>query len=205
MKLMMLSLLVLAIGCDTPTRSRFPNSTSVGGDAFTTTPGGTTTTPTTPTTTTTTPGFQNCNLTSRSSSADIGNVAVCKSSSDETVIQFVTSLTNTDSRVCLVPMYNNDYLGDPQCTYTTAEKVMTGRLYKYSNYSGVPINGVTVLKETLLVDFFGCQDAYKKYIQYYCPANPNYAPCVQGATNYRTSMCNYFSQKYPNTYVRITF
>lgn len=212
MKLMILSLLVLAVGCDTPTRSRFPNSTSVGGDAFTTTPGSTTTTPGTTTTTpgtTSSPGFESCNLTTRSSTADLGSLGICKSSLDETQVRFVTSITETTSRICIIPTYkdssgNSTYLGDPQCTYTEAEKIYTGRLYKNrTGTSSYPITGVMVMKEALLVEYFACMDSYAKYIQYYCPANPAYAPCVQGATNYRNSVCNNFKAKYPNNYLDI--
>lgn len=215
MKLLILSLLVVAAGCDTPTRSRFPSTV---GDAITqpgpvsplepignTTSGSTTSgsNPGTPPS----PGFENCNLTQRSSSTDTGSIGVCKSSIDETQIRFVSSLGDTTRRTCLIPTYkdqygNSTYLGDPQCTYTETEKVYTGRLYKNRNgMAQYPITGVMVMKENLLVEYFACMDAYMKYIQYYCPSNPTYAPCVSGATNYRNSVCNNFKTKYPNSYL----
>lgn len=212
MKILLLSFFVLAIGCDTPTRARFPNSTSTGGDAFTTTPGTTvtgSTTGTTTTGTTSTAGFENCNLTTRSTTADLGSVGICKSTLDETQVRFISSQTDTANRTCLIPTYkdqygNSTYLGDPQCTYTQAEQTYTGRLYKNrSGVSNYPITGVMIMKEALLVEYFACMDSYMKYISYYCPANPTYAPCVQGATNYRNSVCNNFKLKYPNNYLDV--
>lgn len=213
MKYLILSLLMFAAGCDTPTRARFPTSgngnslTAPGGGTFEPAPVGTTTSGTTGGTTPPSPGFENCNLAKSNSTADLGGIGICKSTLDETTVRFVSSSTNTSSRTCLIPTYkdqagNSTYLGDPQCTYTEAEKVYTGRLYK--NRSGMaqyPLNGVMVMKEELLVEYFACMDSYLKYIQYYCPQAPNYAPCVQAATNYRNSVCNNFKMKYPNNYL----
>ncbi|MFL5784845.1 MAG: hypothetical protein ACJ76H_09565 [Bacteriovoracaceae bacterium] len=213
MKILIFSLLLIAVGCDTPTRSRFPTATGNGLAAPTDgglTPldpskSGTTTGTTTGGTTQT--GFENCNLTTRSTTADLGSVGVCKSSQDETLVRFVTSMANTTTRTCLIPTYkdqsgNTTYLGDPQCTFTDAEKVYTGRLYKNrQGTSSYPVTGVMIMKETLLVDYFKCMDAYISYINYYCPAAPTYPPCVTGASQSRDSLCNYFKQKYPNSYL----
>ncbi len=212
MKYLIFTLLIVVVGCDTPTRSRFPSASS--SDALGT-PGGTgtltpidPTVPVTPTTpVTSTPGFESCNLAKSNSTADLGGIGICKSTQDETQIRFVSSLTNTSARTCIIPTYkdqygNSTYLGDPQCTYTEAEKIYTGRLYK--NRSGVSqyaLNGVMMMKEGMLVEYFACMDAYLKYISYYCPAAPTYAPCVQGASNYRAQVCNQFKAKYPNNYI----
>jgi hypothetical protein len=216
MKILIFSLLLIAVGCDTPTRSRFPTATGNGlaaptdggltpldpsksGSTTGTTTGGTTQT-----------GFENCNLTTRNSSAaaELGSVGVCKSSQDETLVRFVTSMAQTQMpRICLIPTYkdqsgNTTYLGDPQCTLTESEKVYTGRLYKNrTGLSNYPLTGVMIMKETLLPDYFACMDAYVKYINFYCPAAPTYPPCVTGASQSRDSLCNYFKQKYPNGYL----
>jgi hypothetical protein len=211
MKYLMIVLLVVIAGCDTPTRSRFPSTASSNSLGTPTAPGTFTPTPTTGTPTpapvTSTTGFENCNLSKTQSSADLGGIGICKSSIDETQIRFVSSLSNTTSRTCIIPTYkdqygNSTYLGDPQCTYTEAEKVYTGRLYK--NRSGVSqfaLNGVMIMREGLLVEYFACMDSYMKYVQYYCPANPTYPPCLQGANNYRAQICNQFKAKYPNNYI----
>ncbi len=211
MKYLIFALLIVVVGCDTPTRSRFPSTGSTGdalGTGFTTLPP-TPVTPTTPTTPTSpaTPGFENCNLTKSSSTADLGGIGICKNTVTETKIRIVSSLTNTTSRTCIIPTYkdqagNSTYLGDPQCLYTKAEEVVEGGLVKNRNgLSGYPINGVMIMREQLLVEYFGCMDAYAKYISYYCPANPTYAPCAQGASNYRAQICNQFKSKYPNNYI----
>ncbi len=213
MKYIILSLLVVITACDTPTRSRFPNSTVAGnnssapGTGFDL--GGGTTVPTTGTPVPTSPGFESCNLTKSHSTADLGSLGICRHSSDETQVRFVTSLTNSSSRTCLIPTYKDStgssiYLGDPQCTYTEAEKIYTGKLHKNrQGLSQLPINGVMIMREGLLVEYYACMDSYQKWIQYYCPANPNYAPCVQNASNYRSTICTQFKTKYPNNYLDI--
>ena len=214
MKYLILSLLVIVAGCDTPTRSRFP-STSIGNqqiaDPFTSGPGMGAVSPTTPTTPTTpSPGFENCNLSKSRSTADLGSVGICRSSQNETQVRFVTSSSNTSSRTCLIPLHRDSqnrsvYLGDPQCTYTEAEKVYTGQLYKHSSKSSLMMNGVAIMLDHVLTDYFACKDAYVKYIQYYCPGNPTYAPCVQGANNYSNSMCGLLVTKYPNNFLEVIF
>lgn len=213
MKYLILSFMVLLAGCDTPTRSRFPTSSSSSlgtpttGSGFTSSTSGSASGGTTTGGATSDPGFEYCNLTNRSATADLGSVGICKSSLDETQIRFVSNMTNTTSRTCLIPTYKDQYgsstyLGDPQCTYTQSEQVYTGRLYKNrSGFTNYAINGVMVMREGLLPEYFQCMDAYQQYINYYCPANQTYAPCVQGATNYRNSICNNFKQKYPNNYL----
>lgn len=216
MKYTLVLFLVILVGCDTPTRSRFPSTgtgdalqTPTGVNLVPTTSGGTSTGGTTGGTTTATPGFENCNLTTRSSTADLGSIAVCKSALDETSIKFVTSATDTSARTCFIPTYkdaagNSTYLGDPQCTLTEAEKVYAGHLYKNrTGMAGYPLSGVTIMKEALLVEYFGCMDAYVVYIQSnnYCRVYPQDPYCVNGANQYRNSKCNAFKLKYPNNFL----
>ncbi len=214
MKFIILSVLVVLVGCDTPTRSRFPNASSIGnpiGDPFTANPPPGTTTGSTSggTPAPVVPGFENCNLAKNNTTADLGSMGICKNSQDETQIRFVTSQGDTSKRTCIIPTYKDQagsstYLGDPQCTYTEAERIYTGRLYKNRpGMSQYPITGVMIMKDALLVEYFGCMDAYAKYIAYYCPANPNYAPCVQAASNHRNQVCTQFKTKYPNNYLDI--
>jgi hypothetical protein len=219
MKFIILSVLVILVGCDTPTRSRFPTASSIGNPVVSPTAGnftggattGGSTTGTTTGGATTSPGFENCNLTKSNSTADLGSLGICKSTLDETVLRFVTSQSDSTSRTCFIPTYKDStgsstYLGDPQCTYTEAEKIYTGRFVKNrSGFSQYPINGVMIMKENLLVEYFACMDSYTKYISYYCPANPNYAPCLQGAANYRYQVCTQFKTKYPNNYLDLYF
>ncbi len=210
MKYTFVLFLVILAGCDTPTRSRFP--TTGTGDALQT-PTGTNLTPTTPTSPTTpvtvTPGFESCNLTTRNSTADLGNIAVCKSSQDETSIKFITSSSDSANRTCFIPTYkdtagNSTYLGDPQCTLTEAEKTYAGHLYKNrTGMSQYPINGVMIMKEALLVEYYACMDAYVVYIQSnnYCRTYYNDPYCINAANQYRATKCNTFKTKYPNNYL----
>ncbi len=216
MKYLMIVLLVVIVGCDTPTRSRFP-STGSSSDAIGTTPTtpgvftpaptipGTPTTPTTPVVSS--PGFENCNLSKNNTSADLGSVGVCRSTIDETHIRYVSSLSNSSSRTCIIPTYKNQagsttYLGEAQCFYTTAETVVEGRLVKNRpGFSQLALNGVTIMREGLLVEYFACMNAAVQYTNYYCPANPSYLPCAQAAANYQAQLCNQFKSKYPNNYV----
>ncbi len=202
---------MIVVGCDTPTRSRFPSTSTsnnqtapglvpitpvVPGEPIPGTPGAPTT-----------PGFENCNLTKSNTTADLGSIGICKSTQDETQIRFVSSQTDTQNRICIIPTYkdgtgSSTYLGDPQCTYTEAERIFTGRLYKNRpGMSGYPLTGVMIMREQLLVEYFGCMDAYAKFVAYYCPQNPNY--CAQQAAAYRNQVCTQFKTKYPNNYLDI--
>lgn len=214
MKYLMLTALMIVAGCDTPTRSRFPSTIGTGnnqtvGTGFDLTSGGTSSGSTTGTTTggtTATPGFESCSLAKNNTTADLGSIGVCQSAIDETKLRFVSSIGNDSSRTCLIPTYkdqygNSTYLGQPQCTYTIAEKIYTGTLIK--NRSGMgsyPINGVMIMKETLLPEYFQCMDAYMYFIQGNCPQYQS-PQCAQAATNYRNGICNNFKLKYPNNYL----
>lgn len=235
MKYLMIALLIVVAGCDTPTRSRFPSSSS--SNALGTPPGtGTLTpvpvvpvvpgTPTTPTTPVTTPGFENCanmgislmydpyatcvEKQTNPSAPCPSRVSLCKSSLNETMVRFTTTVSNTTNRYCIIPTYkdtagNSTYLGDPQCTYVNANQVYNGSVIKNRNgFTQLPVTGLMVMFEGMLVEYYACMDSYSKYIQYYCPAQPTYAPCVQGASNYRAQICNQFKTKYSNFYLDLT-
>jgi hypothetical protein len=220
MKLITLSLFLLVVACDTPTRARFPTSSSSNGFG-TPTQGFTPTTP--PTTggatsgvtggTNLGTGFENCNLAKNNyifdptatcvekqanpSAPCPARIGICKSSIDELQIKFVSSLNSTAQRTCVVPMNGDEYLGDPQCLYTTAEAVVTGRLFKTrSGYTNRPVTGVTILTEGVLQDFYICQNAVQQYANAYCGGNPN--NCLSQALNFRSVQCTNFNSRYAN-------
>ncbi len=210
---------ILLTSCDTPQRTRA--TTSLNGDALQTasgagpgltdvSAGGAASGATGGTTggTTTDPNFPTCDLSLKYSTADLGQIGLCQSTVNETMFKFKSSLTS-DSRVCLIPTYKDTsgastWLGQPQCTMTTAGSTYSGSLYKTrSGYTGYSINGVMVMKEGLLTEYFQCIDAYINYINTYCPLNPNNTQCVNNANLQRNYLCNNFKTKYPNNYLDI--
>lgn len=229
MKYLMIVLLVVIAGCDTPTRSRFPttggSSDAIGAPGtggftpITPTPiPGTPTVPGTPST----PGFENCSTSQISLMYDPyatcvekqtnpsapcpSRVSLCKSTITESDIRFATTVSNTSNRYCIIPTYkdaqgNSTYLGNPQCTYVNANQVYNTSLQKNrAGFTNLPINGMMVMFESMLVEYFGCMDAYTRYIQQYCPTNQS-PLCLQYAANYRAQTCNQFKTKYANYYL----
>lgn len=223
----MIFFLVVIAGCDAPTRSRFPSASSSsdsigapGTGGFTPTP--TPTLPVTPTTPGMAQGFDNCAMTGVSLMYDPyatcvekqtspsapcpSKVSLCKSSLNEAQIRFTTTVNNTSNRYCIIPTYkdaagNSTYIGNPQCTYVNANQVYNTSLEKNrSGFSAFPINGMMVMFESMLVEYFGCMDGYTKFLQANCPVNQNSA-CVQAASNYRAQVCNQFKTKYANYYL----
>lgn len=235
--LLLLPLLQLLVSCDSPQRTRAPNNyiTGNGYNYPGTTTGYTGYNPTQPTlpgqmptdpTTSVTPGFETCDLTQKYQTTDIGWFGICQSRQDETHFKFRPSATSTSIRTCLIPTYRDaagasTYIGNPQCTYTTSNVVVDGRLYKdRSGFTGYPINGVIVMKEPLLPEYIACMHAYVNWPANVCPngVTSNYCAtwlprCPQGgrsnaacdteARNYMGFVCNSFKQKYPNSYVDI--
>ncbi len=80
-----------------------------------------------------------------------------------------------------------------QVYYTVLDKNRSG-------FTTLPISGMMVMFESMLVEYFACMDAYTKYIQLYCPTAQS-ATCVQYASNYRGQICNQFKTKYANYYL----
>lgn len=234
-QLFLLSVFILAVGCDSPQRSRNPinyingstlgNTSATGG--FSSTPT-TTTGSTTGTTTgsTTATGFESCDLSDKYQTIDIGFFGLCQSTSDETSIRFKPSLTSSSVRTCLIPTYkdasgSSTWLGQPQCTYTTSGQMITGKLYKdRTGYTSYPINGVIVMKEPLLSEYFQCMqaytgwpanvcqtNAYTQYCQYWGPRCPygtqSNTACDTEGRNYMNQVCTTFKTKYVNSYIDI--
>lgn len=235
--LLLASLLIFAVGCDTPQRSRAPMN-YVNGDSLGDMSGGTTggfsNIPSTTsgstsgsTTGSTTPsGFETCDLSDKYQTIDIGFFGLCQSSSDETAFRFKPSLSSPSVRVCLIPTYkeasgSSTWLGQPQCTYTTSGQTINGRVYKdRAGYTSFPINGLIVMKEPLLPEYFGCMNAYTNWPANVCQMNMNTAYCQYWvprcgygaksntlcdteARNYMNQACTTFKSKYVNSYIDI--
>lgn len=212
MKYLILSLLVIAAGCDTPTRSRFPDSSGNQqiADPFIVQPG--TVTPVTPTTPTTpaAPGFETCTLPRNNSNADLGSVGACKSTLDASRVRFVTSISTPSSNpICIFPSFRNSagsttYIGSPECQATEPNKVYEGALVKNRpNFTNSPMNAITVMRYALLADYLQCMDGYDWYFQNVnnsCRNNRQNSICINNAIKHRDQACLYFSQTYPNSY-----
>ncbi len=235
--LILLSLLAL-VGCDAPQRTRAP-STYVNGNSLndpTNTSGnfntsgsssGSTTGTSTGGTTTTTPGFENCNVAQdKYHTIDLGYFGICQSTQDETSLKFRTSLSSTSVRCCMSPADKDSsgsstWIGQPQCTYTTAGQVVSGKVYKdRSGFTSYPLNGVIVMKEPLLPEYFNCMQGYTNWPGNVCASGPNNsycsywiprcpygsktnAACDAEGRNYMASVCNQFKTQYSNSYADI--
>lgn len=229
-----LTLLSLLSACDAPQRTRAPQ-TWVNGNTLenptnqsgTLTGGSSTGTPSTGTDGTATSGFQNCDLSTKHHTIDIGWFGICQSTVDETLIKFKPSVTSTSVRTCLIPTYKSQdqsstYIGQPQCTFTTANTVIQGKLYKDRNgFQSYPLNGVIVMKEPLLPEYFSCMQAYlnwpanvcpsgasNSYCAYWIPRCPYGAKtanglCTTEANTYMNQVCSAFKTKYSNSYIDI--
>lgn len=231
------SLLTLLVGCDAPQRTRAPSTwingnslenptNSSGGLSPSNTSGSGSGSTTTPSNVTSTPGFESCDLTSKYHTVDVGHFGVCQSTQDETSFRFRTDMTSTTVRTCLIPTYKDangasTYIGNPQCTYTTSNQVVSGKLYKdRPGFNSYPLNGVIVMKEPLLPEYISCMQGYvnwpnnvcangptNSYCAYWLPRCPyggrSNGACDQEARNYMANLCNTFKSKYSNSYADI--
>lgn len=232
----LISLLALAVGCDAPQRTRAPG-TYVNGNSLNNTTNasgsfnssgsnsgsGNTTGSTNTGGTSSTPGFENCDLSNKYQSIDVGFFGICQSTQDETQLKFQTSLSSTSVRICMIPTYKDSsgsstWIGQPQCTYTTAGQAVSGKLYKdRQGFTTYPLNGVIVMKEPLLPEYFNCMQAYVNWPSNVCPQGPTNsycaywiprcpyksqtnAQCDQEGRNYMASVCNQFKSQYSNSY-----
>lgn len=231
----LLTLLFMAVGCDAPMRTRNPqlysNSYSGNSNGFTYNPGGTNGsnggTTGSSSGTTTTAGFTNCNINeNKFYNVDMGWFSICQSTLDESVFMFRTSLGSNTSPICLIPTYkdgggSSTYLGDPQCTTTSANEVKTGKLYKTRpNFSGYPITGVMVLRQTLIAEYYNCMQAYINWptnacnaghstcsLRSQCPyggAGAVGTVCDNAARTFMNEVCSSFKSKYANAYTDVS-
>lgn len=230
-----LLLAFLLVGCDAPQRTRDvpgyafgenyngPQLTSgfqgntTGGLTSGSTTGGTTSGQTTSGTTSggttgtgVTPGFETCDLSGKYYASNTGYFGVCQSTVDETQFMFKPSSTDQSVRTCFIPTYKDQngssaYIGQPQCTLTTQNVSVTGRLYKTrSGFQQYPLNGVMVMKEPSLGAYFTCMDAYASYVSQACPYGARTSPaCDQYARNYMAQKCNDFKATQPYVDIRL--
>lgn len=218
-KIQLLCLSILAstliAGCDSPSggrgRSRsaasyslYQNSNFSPSPTSTTTTGsgtgtGTTTTNTSGSPTSSEPGYENCNLNDVKSVPEI-SLSICQSTLDETKIKVKFNSTDGGTPTCFIPLHKGDngssiYIGSAQCTsHPNAGSIMNGTLIKNRNgYSQTTINGVMILKQKRLQDFFACMDGVSNFIANNCPQNPN--SCLATAQSFQQQVCNYFIQQ----------
>jgi hypothetical protein len=237
------SLIILGtalLGCDVPQRTRLPlsSSSSDSESATTTDPnaisyesgtlGDSSTSGSTSTGTTQTDSdFPSCDLSYKYSTVDIGSFGLCQSSVTETSFK-VKFGTATSTRNCLIPLYKDStgsstYIGQPQCTSVTQSgEQLQGTLYKNrSGFESYPLNGVIVMKEALLPEYFNCMHGYLNWIAQACPSGINSSPycyywvprcpygaktnstCDQAARSYMSEICTTFKSRYGNSYVDI--
>jgi hypothetical protein len=197
------------VGCDAPSggraRSRAlantaANSLQSTGTNFTPGTGSTSTTTTTQGTTSTNlgTGYESCDLAQVKSTAAF-SLGICQNTSDETKIKVKFVNADSTNMTCFVPTYKSQdgssiYLGQAQCTFHTAGQIMDGTFVKNRpGYSQAIINGVMIMKQARLLDYYACMDAIPNFIQNNCPQQPNY--CMATATQFRSAICGAFVQQ----------
>jgi hypothetical protein len=231
--------LVTITGCDAPQRTRTPygaqnsngqssptaNDTILAPGTLSNTPGVNSTNNSN--SSSNNQNFNNCDLSYKYQSRDMGSFGLCQSSVDEKLFRVKFSQTTTN-RNCLIPLYkdatgSSTYIGQPQCTYVNqAEASLDGALVKNrTNFETYPLNGVIVMKEALLPEYFQCMNAYNnwlpqacpygvnssQYCAYWQPRCPNGAipntQCGQAASDFMKQICDGFKSRYSNSYVDI--
>lgn len=102
------------------------------------------------------------------------------------------------------------YLGQPQCTFHTANQVVYGNIPKTrSGFTGYPINGVIILKRSAYPAYFSCMNAYANfgtanYPVSGCPYGAQTsAQCAAAAQNYMSTLCNQFKSVYNSQYMDV--
>ncbi len=140
-------------------------------------------------------GYESCNLSSFKTVAAF-SLAICQSTQDETKIKVKFANTDLTNATCFVPTYKSTdgssiYVGQAQCSTHSANQVLDGTLVKNRpGYSQAIINGVMIMKQARLNDYFACMDAIPNFIANNCPANPSM--CSSAAASFRDSVCSYF-------------
>lgn len=212
--LLALPLLLLAVACDSPQRTRLGSTVNTGNGltapGTSTNPWGTGSTGGSNGTTgssgsgsTKPAGFENCDLTAKYYAAGINYIGVCQSTLDETSIAVNATVSDT-ARTCLIPTYKDStgsstYLGQPQCFAPQAGVVTMGKLYKTrSGFTNNPISGVMIMKEVSLTAYYTCMDAYVTFTHPQCPygARTN-AYCDSMAKALMQTKCNNFKADNP--------
>lgn len=236
------AMLILS-GCDAPIRNRTPgsfqnmnglnnsNSNGSNNNAISYNPGDLSNSTGTTTGVTTGGGsidtnFPSCDLSTKYYTTSMGYFGLCQGS-NETQIKVKFSMT-TSSRNCLIPTYkdangSSTYIGQPQCTYVNqANTEIQGSLPKNrSGFESYSLNGVMVMKEELLPNYFKCMHAYVDWLNQICPYGPQSsqqcyitysscpygartnASCGQAASQHMSNVCNSFKSTYSNQYVDV--
>lgn len=204
---LLLSVLLLASACDSPQRNRLATTVNTGNglgepntgsNPWNTGTSGSAGGGATGTSNSNPPGFENCDISAKYYASGINYMGICQSTLDETSVSVNSTVSDT-ARTCLVPTYkdgtgSSTYLGQPQCYAPQAGQIMMGKLYKTrQGFSGNPINGVMVLKETSLTAYYTCMDAFITFSHPQCPygANTNQY-CNQMARDRMATICNAF-------------
>lgn len=208
--LLTLPLLLIAVGCDSPQRTRLgstvntgngltapDNSTNPWGTGGSTGNGGGTT-GSSGSGSVKPAGFENCDISAKYYAAGVNYMGICQSTLDETSVA-VNSTVSDSARTCLIPTYKDNsgsstYLGQPQCFAPQAGVVTMGKLYKTrAGFTNNPITGVMVMKEISLTAYFTCMNAYVNFRNPQCPygAKTN-AYCDSMAKAQMATICNNF-------------
>lgn len=231
MKYFILLSLFILIACDVPSQRRqiFQSSGNQYappvGDGLVNTPGAQTPNGGTTSTPTSGAGFEACSLSPKGNSVSLGAVGICKSSIDPTQIKFRTSLSDTQTRTCIIPTYkdqsgNSTYLGDPQCTLTVAGNIYSGKLFiTRQGFQNYPMTGVIIMKEPLLDGYYQCMHSFVTGSMN-CANSPAYQTCFQQqrftnpaahqyccqlqAKAYQAQVCNTFKSNFAGQYLDLS-
>lgn len=210
--LLTLPLLLFAVACDSPQRTRLGSTVNTGNGLTqpntTTNPwgtGGTTgsSTGSGSNGSTKPAGFENCDLSAKYYASGVNYIGLCQSTLDETSIAVNSTVSDT-ARTCLIPTYkdgsgSSTYLGQPQCFAPQAGVVTMGKLYKTrSGFTNNPISGVMVMKEASISAYYTCMNAYVNFTHPNCPygAKTN-AYCDSMAKSQMQTICNNFKADHP--------
>ena len=106
----------------------------------------------------------------------LGQVGICQSSLDPRFFKFRFSKTDQTMRTCFIPTsrdYSGKsvYIGYAVCTFHNEgsiysnhpnipmEKNRQGPAYDPNAYSNLPLNGMMIMKEPMIYEYFDCMDA----------------------------------------------
>jgi len=218
-----LSVLILSVviqSCDSPQRTRSPFGSEVGEfgtnsgseDAFTsidTDNSGGNVPPQTENDTNRDllgEGYDSCNLNyTQSTTNAIGYFALCQNSMIPTGFKLKMAQSDTNSGTCFVPIHiqsNNTAfnIGIAQCVRNNAEQVYDMNLATTRNEL---LNGVMIVKASSIDYYMACMSAKVKYINQYCPNNPNNQQCTLLAEQYASTVCNEFAGNHQGQYKQV--
>jgi hypothetical protein len=229
--LALIPLLALLAACDAPVRGRAVRV--INGEGYSS--GGNWTSGTAPGTgvigdssgNTSAPGFESCDLSAKHFASALGGLGLCQSTQTETLFRFRPSFTDSSTRTCLIPTHkdptgSSTYIGQPQCAFTEANKTLEGQLHKNrQGFSHLALNGVMIMKQNLLTEYYNCMHGYSNWLQIACPGGPatnqychywipncphgaqSSGACDRAAQDFRQTLCNNFKNNNSNAYLDI--